>query len=320
MQLDLSQVVRYNIKALDYGRGDLRAKFATVEGSTTNLEIGEDSVASLRGSGAFRVRASVPLFVAALIGAAALMLCGCGAPKPEPRVEAAGPASGEEGPAVQGGEMGASSEPEIFLPPREPYRMTVGDDFSVHFFYYPNYNVRLVVRPDGMVTIPLVGEVHAEGMTPHELEQVIRERYAEVLAEPEVSVIITEFADQRVFVFGEVKGPGLYDLKGSFTVLDAVVAAGGITDKGRKDSIILIRQQQDGTFAGTRVNLEELLAGRRDADVYLRPGDVVYVPMTFIAKVNVFVDQFFAGLTPAWLFFIAGREVLNPEGSYIIGR
>jgi hypothetical protein len=52
----------------------------------------------------------------------------------------------------------------------------------------------------------------------------------------------------------------------------------------------------------------------------LKPGDVVYVPMTFIAKVDVFVDQFFAKLTPTWYFFIAGREVLNPEGRYIIGR
>jgi polysaccharide export outer membrane protein len=170
------------------------------------------------------------------------------------------------------------------------------------------------------VTVPLVGEVHAEGMRPSELEDVIRARYAEVLVEPEVSVIVTEFANQRVFVFGEVLDPGAIDLKGSSTVLDAVAEAGGITPAGRTDSIILIRQQPDGMFAGTRVNLQDLLAGRPGESLVLKPRDVVYVPMTFIAKVDVFVDQFFAKLTPAWYFFIAGREVLNPEGRYIIGR
>jgi protein involved in polysaccharide export with SLBB domain len=141
-----------------------------------------------------------------------------------------------------------------------------------------------------------------------------------VLAEPEVSVIVTEFANQRVFVFGEVGTPGVYELKGSLTVIDVIAQAGGVTYNGRTDSIILIRQQADGMFAGTRINLQELLAGRQAESMMLRPRDVIYVPMSFIAKVDVFVDQFFTRLTPAWYFFIAGREVINPEGSYIIGR
>lgn len=265
------------------------------------------------------LRTVVVIFVAAT-----LLALACGAPKPEPEqdLDAVPEADGEMAEAADAATdtTGAGEPPVIILPEREPYRMTVGDEVSVWFFYYPAYNVGLVVRPDGYITIPLVGEVRVEGMMPSELEAIVRERYSQVLAEPEVSVIVTEFADSRVFVFGEVHDAGAYALRGSVTVLDAVAEAGGITYNGRTDSVILIRQQPDGTFGGTRVNLQDLLAGRSAENTLLKAGDVVYVPMTFIAKVDVFVDQFFAKLTPTWYFFIAGREVLNPEGRYIIGR
>ena len=327
MQLDLSQVICYTITALEYERGDLQGKFATGIGSLSNLEAGENSVAGFSGGGVctgIKVRNCVPFFMLALLLVAALGLCGCGAPKagPEGDLTADEGVSGEAGGTVESpagtGEAGA--EPVIVVPERAPYRMTVGDRVGVRFFFYPAYDVTVMVRPDGMVTIPLVGEIKAEGMTPSELEAIVRARYAQLLAEPEVSVILLEFADQRVFVFGEVNNPGAYDLKGSATVLDAVAEAGGITYNGRNDSVILIRQQPDGVFAGTRVNLEDLLAGRSAESVFLSAGDVVYVPMTFIAKIDVFVDQFFAKLTPTWYFFISGREVLNPEGNFIIGR
>jgi polysaccharide export outer membrane protein len=266
----------------------------------------------------------LPRIAVLLPVAVTLLALACGAPRPEPEQDlTARPESEEEtaqAVAAQADTAGAEEPPVIVLPERDPYRMTVGDEISVWFFYYPAYNVGVVVRPDGYVTIPLVGEVKAEGMTPSELEAIVRDRYSRELAEPEVSVIVTEFADQRVFVFGEVYEPGAYAIRGSATVLDAVAEAGGMTYNGRTDSVILIRQQPDGTFAGTRVNLQDLLAGRPAEDTMLKPGDVVYVPMTFIAKVDVFVDQFFAKLTPTWYFFIAGREVLNPEGRYIIGR
>jgi polysaccharide export outer membrane protein len=255
-----------------------------------------------------------------VVVAAALLAFACGAPKPEPEQDLGAAPQEEEVQATEAPADTAGAEPVIMIPEREPYRMMVGDIIGVRFFYYPAYDVTLVVRPDGYVTVPLLGEVKAEGMRPIELQQMIRAKYTEVLAEPEVSVIVSEFAEQKVFVFGEVLDPGAIAIRGTSTVLDAVAEAGGITDRGRTDSVILIRQQPDGLFSGTRVNLQDLLAGRTAENLALRPRDVVYVPMTFIGKVDVFVDQFFTKLTPTWYFFIAGREVLNPEGRYIIGR
>jgi len=261
-------------------------------------------------------------FTVLLLVTAAVLAFACGAPKPEVEQDLNGDLEGGEE-AVETAPADTAETPvlpDIVVPVRDPYRMTVGDIIGVRFFYYPTYNVSIVVRPDGYVTIPLLGEVHAEGMRPSELQEIIRSKYSEVLVEPEVSVIVTEFANQRIFVFGEVEDPGAFVLRGTTTVLDAVAEAGGLTYNGRSDSIILIRRQPDGTFSGTRVDLQDLLAGRSAENMMLNPRDVVYVPMTFIAKVDVFVDQFFTKITPAWYFFIAGREVLNPEGRYIIGR
>ena len=110
-----------------------------------------------------------------LLVSVALALCACGAPKPEVEqdisAEDEAPVEAEE-PAVADS-VETPVVPEIVVPERDPYRLAVGDFLGVKFFYYPAYNISLVVRPDGYVTVPLVGEVHAEGMKPSELEDVI---------------------------------------------------------------------------------------------------------------------------------------------------
>ncbi len=232
------------------------------------------------------------------------VFCGCGGSKPQPQVEpqAAVPAA-----------------PQINLPERPPYKLGTGDRLEVRFLYYPLYNLTLMVRPDGVVTIPYVGEVMVEGMPPSQLEDIIRKRYAEIVTEPEVSVIVSDAAGRGFLILGEVRQPGAFDIEGPMTILDAIARAGGVNYTGRNDSVVLIRRSADGNFTGTRINLEDILDGH-GKDVYLMPRDVIYVPMTFIAKVDIFVAQFFANISPAWYFFIAGKQVVNPEGTYIFGR
>lgn len=211
-----------------------------------------------------------------------------------------------------------TEENPIVLPERPVYKIGVGDILLIKFFYYPNYDIDVTVRPDGMVTIPLVGEVKAEGMTPLELEQVIRAKYAEILVEPEVSVIVRYFAQQRVFVFGEVRNPGAIAYSGAMTIIDAIASAGGHSTSAKLGSVILMRRQPDGNYVGSRLNLQAMLEGKEPKITYLMPQDIVYVPMSNIAKVNVFVEQFFARITPAWLFMIYGREAIERTGNLII--
>ncbi|MFZ1948137.1 MAG: polysaccharide biosynthesis/export family protein [bacterium] len=207
----------------------------------------------------------------------------------------------------------------VRLPERATYTIGVGDKLEIRFPYYPGYTTFVVVRPDGAMSMAHVGEIVVEGMTPLELQEIIRSRYAEIVTEPEVTVMVAESSSNNVFVFGEVRTPGVYALSGSMTVLDAIVTAGGATAAGSDDSVILMRQGRDGRVVGSRVNLEEVIEGDAD-NPYLAARDVIYVPTSFIGKVDVFVSQFFTQLTPTWFFYIYGREALDPEGKYILGR
>jgi polysaccharide export outer membrane protein len=238
-----------------------------------------------------------------------LVAAGCGGSRPEPGLDMA------DQPALT-----AAPEAEVRVPEREPYRMVVGDVLVIKFFYYPEHNVEVTVRPDGRVTIPLVGEVMAAGMKPTDLETVIRSRYAEVVAEPEVAVIVAEFADQTIFVFGEVQKPGAYPLAGSMTLLDALARAGGVAETGKAGSVILMRRTDTGDYSGRKVDLNAVLGTEAVESTPLMPRDVIYVPKTAIAKVDLFVSQFFRELSPAWLFYLYGHQVLTREGRVIIGQ
>ena len=216
-------------------------------------------------------------------------------------------------------ELVGPEEAPVGVPERESYKMVIGDFLRIKFFYYPQHDVDVTVRPDGMVSIPLVGEVVAEGMEPSELEGIIRARYAEVLAAPDVTVIVAEFANQTFVVFGEVEKPGAYPLDGSMTLVDAVARAGGLKVTGRAGSVILMRRTPTGEYSGQKVDLDAILKAEVSDMIPLQARDVVYVPMTTIAKVDVFVDQFFQQLSPAWLFYLYGHQVLTSGGKFVIG-
>jgi polysaccharide export outer membrane protein len=240
---------------------------------------------------------------------AVVFAAGCGGPgaKPQTDLDSADPE--EEG-----------TYEDVWLPEAQPYRMTVGDALTIKFFYYPLYDFSTLVRPDGMVSIPLMGEVKAAGTRPSDLESMIRERYTEIVAEPEVSVLVTEFGNQRVFVFGEVRVPGPYPLIGEMTVIDAVIAAGGVQAAGRSNGVVLMRKTPGGRYVARQVDIAAKIQGRDDEIVYLAPSDIVYVPMSAIGKLDRFVDQFFNKLSPAWRFYIMGRDVIDPERQTIISQ
>ena len=224
---------------------------------------------------------------------------------------------GEQSPAAEDSE---AAEVDIWLPEPRPYQMAAGDGYLVNFFYFPEYNVSGFVRPDGYMTVPLVGDINVEGLTPAQVSDSIRTRYASVLAEPEVSVIITEPASQRYFVFGEVGQPGAYAIGGRMSVLDAIAQAGGVKVSGRTDNIILMRKTDDGRYVARRIDLSAMIRSEETQVTRLMPADVIFVPATAIAKLNTFVDQFFNNLSPVWRFYILANGAINRQGSYVIDR
>jgi polysaccharide biosynthesis/export protein len=132
------------------------------------------------------------------------------------------------------------------------------------------------VRPDGNISLPLVNDVRAAGLTPMQLRDVLTKRLARYISAPEVSVVVREINSFSVSVIGEVKRAGRYPVNGRLTVLDAIAAAGGFTEFASRSRVTVLRSEGTGT---TRIpfNYGKSVAAEQD-NFSLRPGDIIVVP------------------------------------------
>lgn len=135
------------------------------------------------------------------------------------------------------------------------------------------------VRPDGKVSLPLIGDVQASGLTPQGLQQSIRARLASYLVNPTVTVMVREARSHRFNVVGEVQHPGSYVLGQPLTVLDALATAGGFRDFAKTGSIYVLRLHGEGNHERLAFNYKQVISGRNlGQNISLRPGDTVVVP------------------------------------------
>jgi protein involved in polysaccharide export with SLBB domain len=179
------------------------------------------------------------------------------------------------------------------------YCIQSGDVLAVKFAYDTNLDEQVVVRPDGKISLQLIEEVTAEGKQPSDLAKELADKYGKFLREPKVAVIVRDFAGMKVYVGGEVYSPRMLALNGQMTALQAVLGAGGFNDKAKLSSVIVVSRGEHNLPLVRTVNLKQVLAGDPNGqDPLLRPFDVVYVPKTFIANANKFVEQYIEEMIP----------------------
>jgi len=201
----------------------------------------------------------------------------------------------------------APPPPDASLPPR--VTLAAGDKIDLKFFYVPELNeTDMLVRPDGKISLQLVGDVQVDGKTPEELAAELKRRYTPFLKHPDVTVIPKELIARRVYVGGEVKTPGLIPMPGRMTALEAILQAGGFDmDKALPDNVIVIRTEGEKRKTYL-LNMEVAMAGGSPPPFYLQPYDVVYVPRTRIANVDRWVDQYMNKLIPnpgvGWIYLL----------------
>jgi protein involved in polysaccharide export with SLBB domain len=237
-------------------------------------------VAIMRSLG--RTRAVSSLFAAVLV-AAALGVAGCGATITVP------PLTAEEVPKMKQ----AGNYPE------HVYRIEPNDTLSIRYPFHPEMNQDAIVEPDGKIMATRIGRVPVAGLTTGELETFLKEKTADRLKDPEVTVTIQKFSDKTVFVGGEVGKPGTIEYRKGMTPLQAVIAAGGFLPTGRLDSVILVRgTDSEARYIARTVNLEETIAEGLREPVFLAPHDVIFVPRTRIANANLWVKQHIVDLLP----------------------
>jgi len=133
------------------------------------------------------------------------------------------------------------------------------------------------VRPDGKMSLPLVNDVQAAGLTPMDLRQHLTEQLSEYLPSPEVSVIVREIHNFKVAVVGSVKMPGDYEIKSQATVLELLARAQGLTEFANRDKIVVLRQNGTKTER-IKFNYRKVAEGDDQDNLYVRAGDVIVVP------------------------------------------
>ena len=168
--------------------------------------------------------------------------------------------------------------------PGEEYIIGPLDSLTIHVWRNPELGAeKIQVRPDGRITIPLVKDMPAVGKTPAMLEEDIRLQLSEYIEDPLVSVIVNEFAgtfSQQIRIVGATEQPASLPYRANMTVLDAMIAVGGLSEYASGNKAKLIRfDKQSGKQREYALRLTDLLRrGDSAANVMLRPGDVIIIP------------------------------------------
>jgi polysaccharide export outer membrane protein len=156
------------------------------------------------------------------------------------------------------------------------YKIGVGDVLQVSVWEEPQFTESAVVRPDGMISIPLVSEAVVAGLTPESAQTMLAARLERFLHKPRVTVIVQEIHSRMVYITGEVQRPGAYPLIDTMNVVQLVSRSGGLTDFARSKQVYVLRA---GSGARVKVDYRRLLKGQSpEQNVELTPGDTVVVP------------------------------------------
>lgn len=170
------------------------------------------------------------------------------------------------------------------------YKLQPSDVVFVKYRYTPEYDATVTIRPDGYITLPIVGEVRVGGLTVADARREIVEHASVRLRDPELTVELKDFQKPRFVVGGEVGKPGQFELRGRITVLEALAMAGGLKDSAKHSQIVLFRRYDQEQAVTRLINAKALArVDAREEDPDLRPGDFLFVPQNRISKIERFV-------------------------------
>jgi len=217
---------------------------------------------------AARFLSATAILVVGLVGVVAAQQ----QPAKPPAAAPAGPAktAAAPTPAKPGTAPSASASEQYLIGPEDILAVTVWKNEAMS---------RVVaVRPDGMISLPLLDDVQAAGLTAMQLRDVLAKKLAEYMPSPEVSVIVNDVRSFKVSVMGEVARPARYELKSWTTVLDVLAQAGGFNQFANRSKIVILRPNGK-TMTRVPFNYNKVVSsGGEEENFYLQPGDIVLVP------------------------------------------
>lgn len=184
------------------------------------------------------------------------------------------------------------SRPELHK--RNPrYRIEADDIMELSFRYTPEFDQEVTVQPDGFIQLKgLPGDVHVQGLTVPELIAELKKVYGSVLNDPVISVVLRDFEKPYFIAGGQVGKPGKYDLRGDTTAGQAIAIAGGFADYAKNKQVLLFRRYSNDTVEVKAYDLKKIMKGKNvEEDPMLQPGDMLFVPKTWMANVDRFLPR-----------------------------
>jgi polysaccharide export outer membrane protein len=187
-----------------------------------------------------------------------------------------GPAPKTDGAKANGSQ--STVQADTSAAPKLPtdYKIGAEDELTISVWHEPELSQAVVVRPDGLITMPLLNDLKVLGLTTDELQTLLTEKLKTVVNDPQVTVIVKAVHSRKVFVMGNVTKQGVYPLGGKKTVLELIAEAGGLGAFAKTRSIYILRKS-DGKETRIPFNYKKALSGKSD-NPELLPGDMVVVP------------------------------------------
>ena len=172
----------------------------------------------------------------------------------------------------------ATAAPGTGAPVSAEYKIGIDDVLDIAVWNNTTMSRTVPVRPDGKISLPLLNEVQAAGLTPSQLRANLMAKITEYMPNPEVSVIVREVHSFRVSVIGEIRTPGNYELRSRTTVLDVLARAGPFNDFASRGKIVILRVN-GSAMKRIPFNYNKVVASDGESEnLFLQPGDIVVVP------------------------------------------
>jgi len=173
----------------------------------------------------------------------------------------------------------------------EDYVVSEGDVLEISVWQVEDLNKKVVVRPDGKISFPLIGDISARGRSIDDLSKEVAEKLKLYIKTPKVSVIVTSFGGKKIIILGEISGPGIIRFTEPIRIMEALALAGSYRESAGLKSVLVIRGDVDRNADIIVVNALDILKGNLRENIYIKKGDIIFVPRSFIGNVAYFVRQ-----------------------------
>ena len=186
------------------------------------------------------------------------------------------------------------------------YYVNYDDVLEVFVWQNPDLSRDVIVRPDGKISLPLAGDLEAVGQTLTQMDKQITKNLSEYILSPQVSLAVKKFGEEKVFVLGEVKKPGVHKYSRQASVMEIISLADGFTKDAKLGEVLIVRGEIEKPEV-IRVNVKKILAGDLTGNLAVQPRDIIYVSSSTIGEVGQYIRDY---ISPV-VFSIVNLEYLR---------